>query len=77
MAMVDDIDEQEVQEQYCEACKGYPAGNCTNDCDGFKIAFLMCELGLDEDWDWVVPIQTKERELLAALRLVKKILKEN
>jgi len=74
MSMVD-VDEQTVQENFCEACKGYPGGNCTNNCDGFKIAFLMCELGLDEDWDWCVPYKcADEKSLLAALRLVKKTL---
>jgi len=73
MAMVD-IDEQMVQENFCEACDGYGI-NCTNWCDGFKIAYLMCELGLDEDWDWTMPTgYQKEKELLAALRLVKKTL---
>lgn len=74
MSMVD-VDEQVVQENYCEACKGFPGGNCTNDCDGFKIAYLMCELGLDEDWDWSTPSKcVDEKALLMALQLVKKTL---
>lgn len=75
--MLQDIGEQEIVNQFCEACDGFYGAPCKY-CNGFKIAYLMCELGLDEDWDWLVPAKgSDEIALLEALRLVKRTLVGN
>ena len=67
---------QVLKERICEACDGVlwmDESGCYEICEAFQIALLMCELGMEEEWNWLWPARAPdETAMLEELRAIKK-----